>query len=110
MWDDSVSSAITNMSEQVQTPIVAAHRVAWWVLEIELPPQCEAGFPADRVRWRVIDRWKSVQGAMLPVAARPLHDFRNGSRGDTLALKLWEHAKAGFLHILVLPFLLPVAD
>jgi hypothetical protein len=74
-----------NSGEQIQTPITAAQGATRWVLEIEMSLKCETRFPAGRVRCRVIDRWKRVQGAILSFTAGPLHDFRDGSRGNTPA-------------------------
>jgi hypothetical protein len=52
-------------SRKIKTPVIAPHETALGVLELAFLDECEPQFPAEGVRWRVVNRWEGVQRPIL---------------------------------------------
>src|SRR6266853_2262089 len=94
----------------VETPVVATHDLARWVLEVASRNQLKAEFPADRIRRCVGHRWKGAQEA--PWLLRTGHGNRlRGSGGCHAApLECRQHRPADLVNVLVTPVVRPAAD
>src|SRR5438477_5211680 len=92
---------------QREAPVVARRPVALRIFEFHRTQQLEAQLPADRVRGRVVDRRKRMDGGAPGGGSSLLDGFRNRRRRDAATLIFGQDSPSHLEHGLALPLPLP---